>query len=106
MSNFISNLLSTLSFSEKKQAPVELNEENIKHWLVQRMGTLLKIDPSQVDTARTFEAYGLDSLVAVKVAGDLEKFMEQRLSPALLFEYSSIDDLSKYLASELTTSEV
>lgn len=32
--------------------------------------------------------------------------MEQRLSPALLFEYSSIDDLSKYLANELTTSEV
>ncbi|SHN01189.1 Phosphopantetheine attachment site [Pseudomonas asturiensis] len=70
------------------------------------MSVLLKIEPSEVDCARSFESYGLDSLVAVNVAGDLEKFMEQRLSPALLFEYCSINDLSKYLANELTTSEV
>lgn len=106
MSNFITSLLNTLSFSEKKQATAELDEASIKQWLVQKMAALLKIEPSQVDGARSFESYGLDSLVAVKVAGDLEKFMEQRLSPALLFEHPCINDLANYLASELTTTDV
>jgi acyl carrier protein len=105
MSTFMKSLVNRLSFAEKKQESVEITEASIKLWLVQRMAKQLKIDPVDVETDRSFDSYGLDSIVAVQVAGDLEKFLEQRLSPALLFEHRSIDELTRYLASELVTSE-
>lgn len=105
MSSLLTGLLNVLSFAEKKQEFGEINQASIKQWLVERMARQLKIDPAAVESSRSFESYGLDSIVAVQVAGDLEKFLEQRLSPALLFEHQTIDDLSQYLASELATSE-
>lgn len=78
-----------------------LSEEVIRQWLVNRLAKQVKADPATIDTARKFESYGLDSIVAVRVSGDLEKLVEQRLSPALLFEHPSIDELSAHLAAEL-----
>lgn len=78
-----------------------LSEEVIRQWLVKRLARQVKVDPSEIDTAKKFELYGLDSIVAVQVSGDLEKLVEQRLSPALLFEHPSIDELSAHLATEL-----
>lgn len=78
-----------------------LSEGTIRQWLVKRLAQQLKVDPNEIDTGKEFEAYGLDSIVAVRVSGDLEKLVEQRLSPALLFEHSNIDELSSYLATEL-----
>lgn len=86
-----------------EEAPVHepLSEEVIRRWLVQRLARQIKVAPGEIDTARKFEQYGLDSIVAVRVSGDLEKLVEQRLSPALLFEHPSIDELSAHLATEL-----
>ncbi|MDR6116519.1 MULTISPECIES: acyl carrier protein [unclassified Sphingomonas] len=100
MASFLSNLINKISFAEKSSPPVELTEPNIRQWLVERMAVLVNTKPEEVDTARSFESYGLDSLAAVNVAGDLERFMDQRLSPALLFEYPNIDELSHFLAQE------
>ncbi len=78
-----------------------LSEEVIRQWLINRLAKQLKVEPATIDTAKKFEQYGLDSIVAVRVSGDLEKLVEQRLSPALLFEYPSIDELSAHLTNEL-----
>jgi len=78
-----------------------LSEQVIKRWLVERLAKQLSVKPDQIDTSVPFVDYGLDSLVAVKVSGDLEKLVERRLSPALLFEYSTIDALTQHLAAEL-----
>jgi acyl carrier protein len=78
-----------------------LSEAKIRDWLIQRLAKQLKTDPAEIDPARSFEAYGLDSRVAVQVAGQLEKLVERRLSPALLFEHPSIDALSSFLAKEV-----
>jgi acyl carrier protein len=105
MAGFLSNLLNKLSMAEQKADSGPLTEANIRQWLIERLAKQLKTDASQIDSSRTFESYGLDSIVAVQVAGDLEKLLEQRLSPALLFEHQNIDDLAKYLASELAPAE-
>lgn len=79
----------------------KLSEESIRQWLIARLAKQIKVAPEQIDTAKSFESYGLDSIVAVQVSGALEKVVEQRLSPGLLFEHQNIDDLSRYLAQEL-----
>jgi acyl carrier protein len=87
--------------AEEAERNEPLSEEVIRQWLVKRLAKQVKVDPSAIDTAKKFEQYGLDSIVAVRVSGDLEKLVEQRLSPALLFEHPSIDELSAHLATEL-----
>lgn len=78
-----------------------LTAEAIRQWLIERLARQVKISPAEVDTAKPFEAYGLDSRVAIQVSGALEKIVERRLSPGLLYEHPTIDDLSDHLAKEL-----
>lgn len=77
----------------------------IRDWLINRLAKQLSLQPETIDTSETFAAYGLDSIVAVQVSGELEKLVEQRLSPALLFEHPSIDALTHHLAEELNLPE-
>lgn len=91
-------------FGRKKAVTADAGpptEASIRSWLVDRLAKQLKVDRATIDPAMRFDEYGLDSLVAVQVSGDLEKVVEQRLSPALLFEYGSIDELARHLATEL-----
>ncbi|MEW2275647.1 MULTISPECIES: acyl carrier protein [Streptomyces] len=84
---------------QRPQGP--LTEQALRQWLVDYLVVHVEIPREDIDTAKTFEAYGLDSRVAVQVSGALEKVVERRLSPGLLYEYQSIDALSEYLAAEL-----
>jgi acyl carrier protein len=87
------------SASTKLDGP--LTEASLRDWLVRHLATRVDCDPSEVDETKTFEEYGLDSRVAVQVSGALEKVVERRLSPALLYEHQNIRDLSAFLTSEL-----
>ncbi|WKB51314.1 acyl carrier protein [Eleftheria terrae] len=78
-----------------------LDEAALKRWLVWRLATYLKRPQTEIDTTLSFDAYGLDSIAAIKLSGELEKLLERRLSPALLFDHDNIDQLSAFLASEL-----
>lgn len=105
MAGFISNLFNKLSMAEKQVDNGPLTEERIQTWLKERLAKQTKSDVDSIDVHRSFESYGLDSIVAVQVAGDLEKLMEQRLSPALLFEYQNINELAKFLAGASAPAE-
>lgn len=106
MAGLLSSVLSRLSLSEQGTDTGPLTEDRLRQWLTERVATQLKIAPAQVDTSRNFESYGLDSMAAIKLAGDLEKVIERRLSPALLFEHPNIDALAAHLAGELALSEM
>ena len=78
-----------------------LTHEKLRAWLVSELARRVKCAESEVDTAKPFDAYGLDSRAAVQVSGALEKVVERRLSPAILFDHGTIDDLAAYLTNEL-----
>jgi acyl carrier protein len=82
-----------------------LTAESLRQWLIEHLAARIDADPADVDTGKTFEAYGLDSRVAVQVSGALEKVVERRLSPGLLYEHQTIDDLSSYLTRELRLAD-
>ena len=90
-------------FGRTKKPAVEgpLTRESLRAWLVSELARRVKCPESQVDTAKSFDAYGLDSRTAVQVSGALEKIVERRLSPAILFEHETIDDLADHLTREL-----
>jgi acyl carrier protein len=90
-------------FTRKKTAAIDgpLTQEKLRAWLVTELASMVKISEAEVDTAKRFDEYGLDSRTAVAVSGKLEKVVERRLSPAILFDHETIDDLAGYLTREL-----
>jgi acyl carrier protein len=82
-----------------------LTAETLRQWLIEHLAARVAVDPGDIDTGKSFEAYGLDSRVAVQVSGALEKIVERRLSPGLLYEHQTIDDLSSHLARELRLAD-
>jgi acyl carrier protein len=90
-------------FGRKRRHTVDgpLTHESLRAWLVTELASRVKCAKSEVDTAKPFDAYGLDSRAAVQVSGALEKVVERRLSPAILFDHGTIDDLAAYLTQEL-----
>jgi acyl carrier protein len=90
-------------FGRKKTATIEgpLTQEKLRAWLVTELASMVKISEAEVDTTKRFDEYGLDSRTAVAVSGKLEKVVERRLSPAILFDHETIDDLADYLTGEM-----
>ncbi len=72
----------------------------IEQWLVRHLAQNLGIAESQVDVRAPFISFGLDSAQAVGLAGDLEDFVGRSLPPTLIWDYPTIEELARYLASE------
>jgi acyl carrier protein len=90
-------------FGRNRTATIDgpLTHEKLRSWLIAELARMVKIDQAQVDTAKPFQAYGLDSRAAVQVSGALEKVVERRLSPGILFDNETIDELADHLVGEL-----
>ena len=87
--------------SPRHQGP--LNEAVIQAWLSSKLAGVLGVTPEEVDPACTFTDYGLDSMQAVRLSGDVESWLGRELSPLLLYDYPSIETLARYLAEHGTT---
>jgi len=75
------------------------SQQTIQDWLVTQIADLLYIEPEKIDSNEDFTSFGLSSRDAVMLSGDLEEWLERRLSPTLIYEYPTINSLSKYLDS-------
>ncbi|MGL4305216.1 MAG: acyl carrier protein [Mycobacteriaceae bacterium] len=97
----------TLFKRKNTTAPItgELTENSLRTWLVQELATRTGVAVTEIDPSRTFDSYGLDSRAAVQVSGSLEKVVERRLSPAILFEHQSVDQLVSFLSKEIGMKE-
>jgi amino acid adenylation domain-containing protein/thioester reductase-like protein len=71
---------------------------DIQSWLVARIAAMLETDPAAIDARQPFTYYGLGSVQAVSLTGDLEVFLERKLSPTLAWDYPTIELLANYLA--------
>jgi 8-amino-7-oxononanoate synthase len=74
-----------------------LSRETIEGWLIDKLAELLEIEPHEINVQENFSEYGLDSVEAINLSGELERFLGCRLSPTLLWDYQTIADLAEYL---------
>ncbi|WP_457969672.1 acyl carrier protein [Acinetobacter calcoaceticus] len=61
----------------------------------------MRVEPQTLDTQQKFTSYGLDSIVALSVSGDLEDLTQLELEPTLLWDYPTINALAEYIVSQL-----
>ena len=61
----------------------------------------MRVEPQTLDPQQKFTSYGLDSIVALSVSGDLEDLTQLELEPTLLWDYPTINALAEYIVSQL-----
>lgn len=75
-------------------------EEAIRDWLVAKVAELLRVKPSEIEVREPLAVYGMDSVQAVTIAGDLEEWLGRQIPPTLAYDYPSIEAIAKHLAGE------
>jgi 8-amino-7-oxononanoate synthase len=94
----------TLVANGAKSTPKSSDEVHdstaISNWLVNQLAERLDLPVAEIDIHKDFTIYGLNSIEAVNLSGNLENFLGRRLEPTLLWDYPNIHALALYLANE------
>jgi acyl carrier protein len=73
---------------------------SIQSWLVDQIAEVLSLDASTIDIKQPLTRYGLDSIDAVTLVGDLEDWLDLELPSTLLWDYPTIEKASTYMVEE------
>lgn len=76
--------------------------EAIQQWMVNYLAQQLRLDPQEIDPKLSFGQYGIDSVMAISLTGELEDQLGFRLSPTLPYDYPTIETLAEHLAQTAT----
>jgi len=71
----------------------------IRDWLVGHLAGRLGLDPARVDVREPFSRFGLGSIEALGLVGELERRLGQSLPPTLVWDFPTIEALARRLAS-------
>lgn len=87
-----------VSAGEAQSLPKTKSPVGIQHWLLEKLAEILGILPEAIDINQALAYYGLDSLIAVTLSGELETWLGRKLSPTLFYDYPTIAAIADYLA--------
>jgi acyl carrier protein len=71
--------------------------ESVQKWLMDWMQVELSLDPSEIDPGNAFLSYGMDSVHAMMLVGDLEGRLGTQLSPTLAWDYPTVHALAEHV---------
>jgi len=80
--------------------PAAPTADEIRTWLLAAVGEELQLAPERIDVHQPLTRYGLDSLAAVVIAGELEEWIGRPLPADLLRAHPSIDEVALRLTGE------
>ena len=78
----------------------KLDAGEIQSWLISRVSGMLGESPSDIGTREAFRDFGLSSVQAASLAGDLESLIGRPLPATLLFDYPTIEAVVQFLCDE------
>jgi acyl carrier protein len=82
-----------------------LDRRTVHQLLVAALAEATGLAPGQIDPARPFAEYGVDSASAVRIVGDLERRLARALPVTLLWDYPNITELAAHLAHPRAAGE-
>lgn len=80
--------------TEQHIVTVEPTPESIRTWLVGRVAHYLDETPAAIDPQASLAEYGLDSVYAFALSGEIEDTLRVTVEPTLIWDVSSIADLT------------
>jgi acyl carrier protein len=69
----------------------------IQAWIVAYLAELLGVDSDELDVKIPFDRYGLDSLAAIGMTGELENWLGYPIDPTLIYDYPTIESFAQHL---------
>ena len=86
--------------AEISQSPVErrVSADEAETWLIEQISARTGLAPAQVHVTTPFLEFGLGSMDAVEIAGELELWLGRRMSPTVVYNYPSIASLAQWLS--------
>lgn len=101
--SFLSGLFKKTGASSSKTATAAppASTEDIRRWMANKVARRLKVEATSLDVHASFAQLGLDSLAAVDMSGELEKWLNLEIEATILYEYPSINELAEHLAKRL-----
>ena len=76
-----------------------LSLQSVRTWLIGKFAAALEVTPDRIQPDEPIVSYGLDSMVTVEIAGELEQALDMRLPPTLVWDYPTIEAIAEHLAS-------
>ena len=70
----------------------------IQQWFVDYLSRELTISSDEIDVTVPFENFALDSATAIGMTGDLEQWLGKTVDPTLVYDYPTIQAMSRHLA--------
>ena len=86
--------------SSEPNSPETTNRSasEIAEWIAARVAGEMKIAPSEIDLNQDLTTFGMDSIAAFTLTGDLAEWLDRDLRATLMWEYPSIQALAEYLS--------
>lgn len=75
------------------------SKAGLTEWITTWLRTELSLPEGAVELAAPFTRFGMDSVHAMMMTGDLEEHLGLRLSPTVTWDHPTIDALSSHLAT-------
>jgi acyl carrier protein len=80
------------------------NQATVENWLVKQLAEQLSLDVSAIAVGEPLSRYGLDSIDAVTMVGDIEDVLDVELPSTLFWDYPTIAQSAQYLAENYDVS--
>jgi acyl carrier protein len=85
----------------KDRGPKSRVTEIIQAWMIVRLSEALKIAPAEIGVGQPLLIYGLDSLTAFTLTGELAERLGRDLPTTLFWDFPTLEALAEYLADEI-----
>jgi acyl carrier protein len=91
------NSLTTYSFDTAAQPTLT----DIEAWLMRRLAQELEENEANLDPTARFASYGLDSMSALVLTGELEEWLDLELPSTLVWDFPTARELAVHLHERL-----
>jgi acyl carrier protein len=75
--------------------------ESLTDWLIARIAVYLRRDPREIDPTEPLASYGLDSVAALSLCGDVEEDFDLVLDPTAAWDYPTAATFAEHVLDRL-----
>ena len=78
-----------------------VSTEELRTWLIDRVAFYLERPAAEIEGSAKLAEYGLDSLYALTLCGDIEDEFGIPVSPTLAWDHPTVDAIAELLVREI-----
>ncbi len=82
-------------------ASAQITVDELITWLIERIAVYLQRDPAEIDPGEPLAEYGLDSVAALSLCGDVEEDFDLILDPTAAWDHPTATAFAEHIAREL-----